>query len=362
VLDLYFAQKRFYNPNTRQFITQDPIKDGMNWYVYCEANPLVSVDWLGLAPRTRGEAQRDNRGAVYGPSIPTGGVPQVAIPSSIASTPTSSIRAGIVSGGTVNPGMGSTGVSGSAIINNTDQLGSGFAYGATRPVTDVAAVAVGSAKAVQTHNELYGGSGIDRYHLPSAELYELEAAAISTSLNEVKLFFAGTEPLTAEQQEVFDVGAGTGLLTTTLVGGAAASSLRNRMDAWAVGRANTVCRTGSGWYKSNGDIVWDVPNHGRIPGAEQIVELQPGQRLGRYGEIRTTSNYVTEVGVSPSEVSLPPHTDPNIYTEILVEKPIPNVIQSRALPYGGDLGNRVQYELPETIVILEDRNVISFIK
>jgi len=47
VLDLYFAQNRFYNADTRQFIAQDPIKDGMNWYVYCEANPLVNVDWLG---------------------------------------------------------------------------------------------------------------------------------------------------------------------------------------------------------------------------------------------------------------------------------------------------------------------------
>ena len=50
VLDLYFAQNRFYNPDTRQFITQDPIKDGMNWYVYCDANPLTRVDWLGLKP------------------------------------------------------------------------------------------------------------------------------------------------------------------------------------------------------------------------------------------------------------------------------------------------------------------------
>ena len=50
MFDLYFAQNRFYNPDTRQFITQDPIKDGMNWYVYCDANPLVRVDWLGLKP------------------------------------------------------------------------------------------------------------------------------------------------------------------------------------------------------------------------------------------------------------------------------------------------------------------------
>ena len=128
------------------------------------------------------------------------------------------------------------------------------------------------------------------------------------------------------------------MFTATLVGGAAASSLQNRIDAWAVGRANTVCGTGSGWYKSNGDIVWDVPNHGRIPGTEKIAELQPGQRLGRYGEIRVISNYVTEVDVSPSEVSLPPCTNPNIYMEILVEKPIPNVMQSRVLPYGGGFG------------------------
>jgi len=48
VLDLYFAQNRFYNPDTRQFITQDPIKSGMNWYNYCDSNPLVRVDPLGL--------------------------------------------------------------------------------------------------------------------------------------------------------------------------------------------------------------------------------------------------------------------------------------------------------------------------
>ena len=41
VLDLYFAQNRFYNTDTRQFIIQNTIKDGMNWYVYCEANPVM---------------------------------------------------------------------------------------------------------------------------------------------------------------------------------------------------------------------------------------------------------------------------------------------------------------------------------
>ena len=49
VLDLYFAQARFYDANTRRFISVDPIKDGLNWYAYCGNNPVVFVDPLGLA-------------------------------------------------------------------------------------------------------------------------------------------------------------------------------------------------------------------------------------------------------------------------------------------------------------------------
>ena len=48
VLDLYFAQARFYDQNTRRFISIDPIKDGVNWYAYCGNNPVVFVDPSGL--------------------------------------------------------------------------------------------------------------------------------------------------------------------------------------------------------------------------------------------------------------------------------------------------------------------------
>jgi len=50
VLDLYFAQARFYDQNDRRFTQQDPIKDGVNWYAYCGNNPVVFVDPSGLAP------------------------------------------------------------------------------------------------------------------------------------------------------------------------------------------------------------------------------------------------------------------------------------------------------------------------
>jgi len=49
VLDLYFAQARFYDQNDRRFISVDPIKDGVNWYAYCGNSPTVFVDPSGLA-------------------------------------------------------------------------------------------------------------------------------------------------------------------------------------------------------------------------------------------------------------------------------------------------------------------------
>ena len=44
VLDLYFAQNRFYDPADQRFTQEDPIKDGENWYGYCRNMPIVIVD------------------------------------------------------------------------------------------------------------------------------------------------------------------------------------------------------------------------------------------------------------------------------------------------------------------------------
>ena len=48
-LDIYFAEARFYDAQTRTWLAMDPIKDGGNWYQYCFSNPVTFVDWLGLA-------------------------------------------------------------------------------------------------------------------------------------------------------------------------------------------------------------------------------------------------------------------------------------------------------------------------
>ena len=46
-LDIYFAEARFYDANTRTWLAMDPIKDGDNWYQYCYCNPVVYIDHDG---------------------------------------------------------------------------------------------------------------------------------------------------------------------------------------------------------------------------------------------------------------------------------------------------------------------------
>lgn len=44
---LIYLRNRYYDPEVGRFITQDPIKDGLNWYVYCNSNPVMFVDPSG---------------------------------------------------------------------------------------------------------------------------------------------------------------------------------------------------------------------------------------------------------------------------------------------------------------------------
>ena len=45
---LVYLRNRYYDPSTGSFITEDPIKDGNNWYGYCAGNPVNAWDPLGL--------------------------------------------------------------------------------------------------------------------------------------------------------------------------------------------------------------------------------------------------------------------------------------------------------------------------
>ena len=45
---LYNYGYRDYNPQTARFTTPDPIRDGYNWFAYCNSDPVNFVDLLGL--------------------------------------------------------------------------------------------------------------------------------------------------------------------------------------------------------------------------------------------------------------------------------------------------------------------------
>ncbi len=49
--ELYYFNARWYDPDLGRFITEDPIRDGVNWYGYVNNRPLNLVDPMGLFPR-----------------------------------------------------------------------------------------------------------------------------------------------------------------------------------------------------------------------------------------------------------------------------------------------------------------------
>lgn len=47
--NLTYINQRYYDSTIGRFLTEDPAKDGLNWYIYCNNNPLKFTDPDGLA-------------------------------------------------------------------------------------------------------------------------------------------------------------------------------------------------------------------------------------------------------------------------------------------------------------------------
>jgi len=52
---LYYLRARYYDPNVRRFISEDPVEDGGNWYVYAGNNPVMFIDPWGFRATLTGE-------------------------------------------------------------------------------------------------------------------------------------------------------------------------------------------------------------------------------------------------------------------------------------------------------------------
>lgn len=43
-IGLYYHNARWYDPDLGRFITEDPARDGVNWFAYCNENPIRYID------------------------------------------------------------------------------------------------------------------------------------------------------------------------------------------------------------------------------------------------------------------------------------------------------------------------------
>lgn len=57
--DSIYLRNRYYSPGTGRFITEDPVRDGANWYVYCGNNPVNRWDPTGRAWTDEDQAEYD---------------------------------------------------------------------------------------------------------------------------------------------------------------------------------------------------------------------------------------------------------------------------------------------------------------
>lgn len=46
-VDSVYLRARYYRPTTGGFISEDPIQSRLNWYIYCDGNPISRVDPTG---------------------------------------------------------------------------------------------------------------------------------------------------------------------------------------------------------------------------------------------------------------------------------------------------------------------------
>ena len=60
-----YLRARYYDTASGRFISEDPIKDGLNWYNYCAGNPLMFVDPLGLKERYLSDLVAETTGGIF---------------------------------------------------------------------------------------------------------------------------------------------------------------------------------------------------------------------------------------------------------------------------------------------------------
>ena len=112
----------------------------------------------------------------------------------------------------------------------------------------------------------------------------------------------------------------------------------------------------------NGKIKWP-PNSGALDNTTEIVTLEPGTIVDRYGGLSPQSMFAGEHGTPIPARSLNlKTTDMTIYNEYLIVKPIENVEKAITAPWFDSPGGGIQYVFPEPISVLIEKGFIKVLK
>lgn len=119
VLELYFADARFYDANNRQWMSVDPVKSGLNWYQYCYSNPQKYFDPDGEHPIIVGAIIG---GIVGGVGTLVEGAVRANDPSDVLANALANASIGALAGAMIGSGAGAVAgfqIVGSAIAGGT---------------------------------------------------------------------------------------------------------------------------------------------------------------------------------------------------------------------------------------------------
>jgi RHS repeat-associated protein len=63
---VYYLRARYYDPQTSRWLSEDPIRAGLNFYTYCDNNPIMLIDPFGLVPTGLRNLVKDTYGSDTG--------------------------------------------------------------------------------------------------------------------------------------------------------------------------------------------------------------------------------------------------------------------------------------------------------